>query len=134
MEINNYAYELFNRCPFEIISVRSNQNPHETHIHIIFRCTVFFLMIRRPPRSTLFPYTTLFRSVLLGRSGAGKTTTLKLVNRLLIPTGGTVRIGGEPAAATRATALRRGIGYVIQEVGLFPHFTIAGNEIGRAHV
>src|SRR2546426_540101 len=39
--------------------------------------------------------------VLLGRSGAGKTTTLKLVNRLLIPTGGTVRIGGEPAAARR---------------------------------
>jgi len=65
--------------------------------------------------------------VLLGRSGAGKTTTLKLVNRLLIPTGGTVRIGGEPAAAARPTALRRRIGYVIQEVGLFPHFTVAGN-------
>jgi osmoprotectant transport system ATP-binding protein len=65
--------------------------------------------------------------VLLGRSGAGKTTTLKLVNRLLVPTSGTVRIGGELAAAARATALRRGIGYVIQEVGLFPHFTVAGN-------
>src|SRR6266550_1425639 len=65
--------------------------------------------------------------VLLGRSGAGKTTTLKLVNRLLIPTGGAVRIRGEPAAAAEATALRRRIGYVIQEVGLFPHFTVAGN-------
>jgi osmoprotectant transport system ATP-binding protein len=65
--------------------------------------------------------------VLLGRSGAGKTTTLKLVNRLLIPTDGDVRIAGESAAADRATALRRRIGYVIQEVGLFPHFSVAAN-------
>jgi osmoprotectant transport system ATP-binding protein len=65
--------------------------------------------------------------VLLGRSGAGKTTTLKLVNRLLIPTGGAVLIAGEPAAAAPATALRRRIGYVIQEVGLFPHFSVAAN-------
>jgi len=64
---------------------------------------------------------------LLGRSGAGKTTTLKLVNRLLMPTGGVVRIAGEPAAAAGETALRRRIGYVIQEVGLFPHFTVAAN-------
>src|ERR1700716_3421796 len=65
--------------------------------------------------------------VLLGRSGSGKTTTLKLVNRLLIPTGGVVRVAGEPAATARATALRRRIGYVIQEVGLFPHFSVAAN-------
>jgi len=65
--------------------------------------------------------------VLLGRSGSGKTTTLKLVNRLLIPTGGAVRIAGESAAFDRATALRRRIGYVIQEVGLFPHFSVAAN-------
>jgi len=65
--------------------------------------------------------------VLLGRSGSGKTTTLKLVNRLLIPTDGDVRIAGEPAAADRAIALRRRIGYVIQEVGLFPHFSVAAN-------
>jgi osmoprotectant transport system ATP-binding protein len=65
--------------------------------------------------------------VLLGRSGAGKTTTLKLVNRLLIPTGGVVRIAGEPADAVPATMLRRRIGYVIQEVGLFPHVSVAGN-------
>jgi osmoprotectant transport system ATP-binding protein len=65
--------------------------------------------------------------VLLGRSGSGKTTTLKLVNRLLTPTGGAVQIAGEPAAAARATALRRGIGYVIQDVGLFPHFSVAAN-------
>ena len=65
--------------------------------------------------------------VLLGRSGSGKTTTLKLVNRLLIPTDGDVWIAGEPAAADRAIALRRRIGYVIQEVGLFPHFSVAAN-------
>jgi osmoprotectant transport system ATP-binding protein len=52
---------------------------------------------------------------------------LKLVNRLLIPTDGDVRIAGESAAADRATALRRRIGYVIQEVGLFPHFSVAAN-------
>ncbi len=65
--------------------------------------------------------------VLLGRSGAGKTTTLKLVNRLLTPTSGAVRIAGEPAVAVAETQLRRGIGYVIQEVGLFPHFSVAAN-------
>jgi osmoprotectant transport system ATP-binding protein len=65
--------------------------------------------------------------VLLGRSGSGKTTTLKLVNRLLIPTSGVVRVAGEPAATADATALRRQIGYVIQEVGLFPHFSVAAN-------
>jgi len=65
--------------------------------------------------------------VLLGRSGAGKTTTLKLVNRLLVPAGGVVMIAGEPVTATPETALRRRIGYVIQEVGLFPHFSVAAN-------
>jgi len=65
--------------------------------------------------------------VLLGRSGAGKTTTLKLVNRLLVPAGGVVMIAGEPVTATPETALRRRIGYVIQEVGLFPHFAVAAN-------
>lgn len=65
--------------------------------------------------------------VLLGRSGAGKTTTLRLINRLLEPTGGTVTVGGENAATQDVTRLRRGIGYVIQEVGLFPHLTVAGN-------
>jgi osmoprotectant transport system ATP-binding protein len=65
--------------------------------------------------------------VLLGRSGSGKTTTLKLVNRLLTPTGGAVRIADEPAAAAQETQLRRRIGYVIQEIGLFPHFTVAAN-------
>jgi osmoprotectant transport system ATP-binding protein len=65
--------------------------------------------------------------VLLGRSGSGKTTTLKLINRLLEPTGGEVRVEGQLAAMGEPTRLRRGIGYVIQEIGLFPHFTVAEN-------
>jgi osmoprotectant transport system ATP-binding protein len=65
--------------------------------------------------------------VLLGRSGSGKTTTLKLINRLLTPTGGEVRVNGVPTAQTDVIRLRRSIGYVIQEVGLFPHFTVERN-------
>jgi osmoprotectant transport system ATP-binding protein len=65
--------------------------------------------------------------VLLGRSGSGKTTTLKLVNRLLTPTSGEVRVNGAPTAESDVIRLRRSIGYVIQDVGLFPHFTVEGN-------
>jgi osmoprotectant transport system ATP-binding protein len=65
--------------------------------------------------------------VLLGRSGSGKTTTLKLVNRLLTPTGGEVWVNGPPTAATDTIRLRRSIGYVIQDVGLFPHYTVERN-------
>jgi osmoprotectant transport system ATP-binding protein len=65
--------------------------------------------------------------VLLGRSGSGKTTTLKLVNRLLSPTRGEVRVEGKAIADEDVIRLRRGIGYVIQDVGLFPHFTVARN-------
>jgi osmoprotectant transport system ATP-binding protein len=65
--------------------------------------------------------------VLLGRSGSGKTTTLKLINRLLVPTSGEVLVEGRPTTQWDAIRLRRGIGYVIQEVGLFPHFTVERN-------
>ncbi len=65
--------------------------------------------------------------VLLGRSGSGKTTTLKLVNRLLTPTGGEVRVNGAPTAESDVIRLRRSIGYVIQDVGLFPHFNVERN-------
>jgi osmoprotectant transport system ATP-binding protein len=65
--------------------------------------------------------------VLLGRSGSGKTTTLKLVNRLLSPTAGEVRVRGVPNASGDVIRLRRSIGYVIQDVGLFPHFTVERN-------
>ena len=65
--------------------------------------------------------------VLLGRSGSGKTTTLKLINRLLEPSEGEVLVGGQSAAVEESTRFRRRIGYVIQEIGLFPHFTVAEN-------
>jgi osmoprotectant transport system ATP-binding protein len=65
--------------------------------------------------------------VLLGRSGSGKTTTLKLVNHLLVPNRGEVRVEGRPSADEDIIRLRRQIGYVIQEVGLFPHFTVERN-------
>lgn len=65
--------------------------------------------------------------VLLGESGCGKTTTLKLVNRLYTPTSGKVVVEGKSTTEWDAINLRRRIGYVIQEGGLFPHFTIARN-------
>ncbi|MCS6813567.1 MAG: ATP-binding cassette domain-containing protein [Cyanobacteria bacterium] len=65
--------------------------------------------------------------VLLGRSGSGKTTTMKLINHLLTPTSGEVWVQGKPTIAWDAIQLRRQIGYVIQETGLFPHFTIERN-------
>jgi osmoprotectant transport system ATP-binding protein len=65
--------------------------------------------------------------VLLGESGCGKTTTLKLVNRLLVPSAGEVVVDGKSTKAWDPIELRRRTGYVIQEGGLFPHFTIARN-------
>ena len=63
----------------------------------------------------------------IGRSGSGKTTALKLVNALLMPTDGEVRVDGRATTAWDAIRLRRRTGYVIQEVGLFPHLTVARN-------
>jgi osmoprotectant transport system ATP-binding protein len=65
--------------------------------------------------------------VLLGRSGSGKTTALKLVNRLLETQHGELRVEGRPAREWDVIQLRRHIGYAIQEVGLFPHYTIERN-------
>jgi osmoprotectant transport system ATP-binding protein len=65
--------------------------------------------------------------VLLGRSGSGKTTSLKLINHLLVPTEGDVRVDGRSTRDWDVIRLRRMIGYVIQEGGLFPHFTVARN-------
>jgi osmoprotectant transport system ATP-binding protein len=65
--------------------------------------------------------------VLLGRSGSGKTTSLKLVNRLVTPTSGEVLVKGVPNGDGDLIRLRRSIGYVIQDVGLFPHFTVERN-------
>ena len=65
--------------------------------------------------------------VLLGRSGSGKTTTMKLINRLIDPTAGEVRVEQRPTLVWDPIRLRRRIGYVIQEVGLFPHLTVEEN-------
>jgi osmoprotectant transport system ATP-binding protein len=65
--------------------------------------------------------------VLVGRSGAGKSTILKLINRMLLPDAGQVAIDGRTSVEWNPFALRRGIGYVLQDVGLFPHLTIADN-------
>ena len=67
--------------------------------------------------------------VLLGRSGSGKTTALKMLNGLLFPSGGKVLVEARSTTDWDLIELRRSIGYVIQEVGLFPHFTI-GENIG----
>jgi len=65
--------------------------------------------------------------VLLGGSGSGKTTTLKMINRLLEPTAGSVRIDGADTSTIPPHELRRRIGYVFQQVGLFPHMTVGEN-------
>jgi len=66
-------------------------------------------------------------TALLGRSGSGKTTLLRMVNGLVMPTSGEVRVGDRPVRAYDVVALRRSIGYVIQETGLFPHMTVERN-------
>ena len=66
-------------------------------------------------------------TVLIGPSGCGKTTTLKMINRLIEPTGGVIKVDGKSITELNAVDLRRGIGYVIQQVGLFPNMTIEQN-------
>lgn len=65
--------------------------------------------------------------VLLGRSGSGKTTTMKLINRLIDPTAGQIQVEGKRTVDWDPIRLRRRIGYVIQEIGLFPHLTVEEN-------
>jgi osmoprotectant transport system ATP-binding protein len=64
---------------------------------------------------------------LVGPSGCGKTTTLKMINRLIEPTGGEILVGGVEVRSLPPSELRRGIGYVIQQIGLFPHRNVAAN-------
>ena len=67
--------------------------------------------------------------VLIGPSGCGKTTTLKLLNKLIEPTSGEIYIDGKPISKEDPIKLRRNIGYVIQNIGLFPHLTIKENHV-----
>ena len=66
-------------------------------------------------------------AVLVGPSGCGKTTTMRMINRLVEPTSGRITVDGQDVTAIDAVQLRRRIGYVIQQVGLFPHLTVAAN-------
>ena len=65
--------------------------------------------------------------VLLGSSGCGKTTTLKMINRLVEPSSGEIHVDGRDTKNVDPVLLRRGIGYVFQGIGLFPHWTVANN-------
>jgi len=66
-------------------------------------------------------------TVIIGPSGCGKTTTLRMINRLISPTSGTISVEGKDVCETNVESLRRRIGYVIQNVGLFPHMTVSAN-------
>ena len=65
--------------------------------------------------------------VLIGPSGCGKTTTMRMINRMIEPDGGSITVGGRDVLSIDPVELRRSIGYVIQQVGLFPHWSIADN-------
>jgi osmoprotectant transport system ATP-binding protein len=103
-------------------------NKHATSIPVEFEAVTYSIDSRHTILDR-FSLTVNEREtiVLVGRSGAGKTTVLKLVNRLLDPTVGTVRVGGRLTSDWDPVELRRNTGYVIQEIGLFPHMTVAGN-------
>src|SRR3979490_2577712 len=96
---------------------------------IEFREVTYSVKGRRAPLISQLSMSVNFREtlVLLGRSGSGKTTLLRLINRMLVPTSGAVVVEGKSTMDWDAIRLRRRIGYVIQEGGLFPHFTVAEN-------
>jgi len=101
--------------------------PQNNQIAVEFR-NVTFSRNNRPLVSNLnFTIRQGEALILLGRSGSGKTTTMKLINHLLIPTKGEVLFDGIPTTQWNEIKLRRKIGYVIQETGLFPHFTVERN-------
>ena len=106
------------------------KTPFESPISIEFR-VVEFQSNDIPPRPIISNATLTIpvgeTLVLLGRSGSGKTTLLRLINRMLVPATGQVFVEGRSTTEWDPIRLRRHIGYVIQEAGLFPHFTVAEN-------
>lgn len=110
MNAKNAAEKLHPTIQFQNATYMINGSDHHTIVSEI--------------RLSVDPGQTL---VLLGRSGSGKTTLLKLINRMLVPTSGRVVVRDRATTAWDPIQLRRGIGYVIQEAGLFPHFTVAQN-------
>src|SRR3984893_8006950 len=96
---------------------------------IEFREVTYSVKGRRAPLISALSMSVNSREtlVLLGRSGSGKTTLLRLINRMLVPSSGAVVLEGKSTVDWVAIRLRRHIGYVIQEAGLFPHFTVAEN-------
>ncbi|HSP45283.1 MAG TPA: ATP-binding cassette domain-containing protein [Chthoniobacterales bacterium] len=103
------------------LSSKKNIEFREVSFHIndiLKRLIVSGISLEVPEGETL---------VLLGRSGSGKTTLLKLINGMLLPTEGEVLVQERSTRGWDLTRLRRGIGYVIQDAGLFPHYTVAEN-------
>jgi osmoprotectant transport system ATP-binding protein len=94
---------------------------------VLFRQVSYRLGARDILRDVSFELQAGETLVLLGRSGSGKTTALKMVNGLIRPTGGVVLVEGTPTTDWNPIRLKRRIGYVIQDIGLFPHFTVKDN-------
>jgi len=92
-----------------------------------FRAASYRIGPREILKSLTLPVEAGETLVLLGRSGSGKTTALKMVNGLLSPSAGEVLVDGRSTTAWDPVRLKRRIGYVIQEIGLFPHYTVAQN-------
>ncbi len=92
-----------------------------------FRAVTYRIGTREILKSLTLPIEAGETLVLLGRSGSGKTTALKMVNGLLFPSAGEVLVDGIATTAWDKVRLKRRIGYVIQDIGLFPHYTVAEN-------
>lgn len=114
----------------QILSAPGRLNPPAMHDAIIeFRGVTYRVKGRPEPLVSDLSLTANSAEtlVLLGRSGSGKTTLLRLINRMLVPSGGHVFVEGKSTTDWDPIRLRRHIGYVIQDAGLFPHFTVAEN-------